>query len=55
MTVAVVVTVLAVLGAGTLAGAIACLSAQRGISLRAEREQRLREQLTPTEELTHAI
>jgi len=39
MTVVVVVIVLALLGLGALGGAVACLSAQRGLSLRAEREE----------------
>ena len=38
MTEAVLVTVIAVLGLGALAAAAACLSAQRGLSLRTERE-----------------
>jgi len=40
MTVIVLVVVCGLMGLGALAGAVACLSAQRGLSLRAESGQK---------------
>lgn len=46
MTVVVLVILTALIGVAALAGAIACLSAQRGLSLRAENGGPTREEVT---------